>query len=111
MPAPKMLSGLPKPVLFGLYGAIAGPIGALAREPLWHLLQPPPAAPPQPQLAVSASATVQVYPNSENTFAVQIARERFDTPVTVKFSGLPNGITIAPVTIPAGTTKAPATVT
>ena len=29
MPAPKFLSGLPKPVLFGLYGAIGGLIGAL----------------------------------------------------------------------------------
>ena len=28
MPAPKFLSGLPKPVLFGLYGAIGGLVGA-----------------------------------------------------------------------------------
>ena len=39
MPAPKFLSGLPKPVLFGLYGAIGGLIGALAfGEPLWRAL-------------------------------------------------------------------------
>ena len=30
MPAPKLLSGLPKPVLFGLYGAIGGLLGATA---------------------------------------------------------------------------------
>jgi hypothetical protein len=36
MPAPKLLSGLPKPLLFGLYGAVSGFFGALfIAEPLY----------------------------------------------------------------------------
>ena len=54
MPAPKFLSGLPKPILFGLYGAIGGLIGALVfAEPLYRLLEPekaPPAPLPEPQV-------------------------------------------------------------
>ena len=46
MPAPKFLSGLPKPVLFGLYGAVGGLIGALVfGELVWFLLRPQPPKP------------------------------------------------------------------
>ena len=39
MPAPKFLSGLPKPVLFGLYGAAGGFAGALVlAEPLYQFV-------------------------------------------------------------------------
>jgi von Willebrand factor type A domain len=111
MPAPSFLSGLPKPLLFGLYGAVGGLLGALVfGEPAWNLLKPPAAPPAPPQLAVAASAGVQLYPKSENTFAVQIARERFDSPVTVKFDKMPAGMTIASITIPGGKTDGQATV-
>ncbi len=111
MPAPKMLSGLPKPLLFGLYGALGGLLGALIfGELIWSLLKPPAALPPAPQVAVSASATVQVYAKSENVFPVQIVRERFDTPVVVKFGFVPVGMTISPLTFAPGQTAAQATV-
>ena len=113
MPAPSSLSGLPKPVLFGLYGAVSGGLlGALAcGEPAWFFLKPPPPPPQPPQLAIAASASVQVYPQSENIFSVQIARERFDTPVTVKFEKMPAGMTIAALTVPSGKNDGQATVT
>ena len=110
MPAPKLLAGLPKPALFGLYGAIGGLLGALAfGEPVWALLKPP-TAEPVAQIGVSASASVQVYPATTNTFVVQIVRERFDGPVAVKFAGVPSTATIEPLTIPVGQTQATATV-
>lgn len=38
MPAPKFLAGLPKPLLFGLYGAVGGFVGALViAEPLHQI--------------------------------------------------------------------------
>ncbi len=114
MPAPSFLKGLPKPVLFGLYGAIGGLLGALVfGEPLYRLLEPPKAEaapPPEPQLAVTASPEVQVYQSSRNTFTVQIARAEFDDAVTIRFEGLPAGVTIAQFTIPKGQTDGTATV-
>ena len=41
MPAPGFLSSLPKPVLFGLYGAVGGLVGAVAiAEPLRDAFEP-----------------------------------------------------------------------
>jgi len=114
MPAPKLLAGLPKPVLFGLYGAIGGLLGALAfGELIWYLLRPPPPKPPEappppePQLAISVSKDLQLYQGSINKLFVQIARAEFDDPVTVRVEGLPPGVTtVRPeITIPAKQTE------
>jgi hypothetical protein len=111
MPAPSFLSKLPKPVLFGLYGAVGGLLGALAfGELAWHLLRPPaPPAPvepppPPPQVAVSASPKVALYPGTENVIEVQVARDRFDGPVTVAVASPVAGLGAAPVTVAAGQT-------
>ena len=73
MPAPAFLAGLPKPILFGLYGAIGGLVGAvLLGEPAWYALKPPLAVAP-PQVAVGASSSVKVYPKTENRLVVRIA--------------------------------------
>ncbi len=113
MPAPKMLSGLPKPVLFGLYGAVGGLLGALAfGELVWFVLRPPPpkvveAPPPsEPRLAITASKDLQIYQGGLNKLFVQIARDAFDDAVTVRVEGLPPGITAADVTIPKGKNEA-----
>ena len=113
MPAPKMLSGLPKPVLFGLYGAVGGLLGALAfGELVWFLLRPPPPKvveappPPEPRLAITASKDLQIYQGGLNKLFVQIARDEFDDAVTVRVEGLPAGVTAPDVTILKGKTEA-----
>jgi Mg-chelatase subunit ChlD len=112
MPAPKVLAGLPKPLLFGLYGAVGGLLGSLVfGEPLYRVIEPPRAASrPEPEVAVAVSPEIPVALDSRNTFTVEIARSEFDDHVTVRFEQLPEGIAIAPVTIPRGQTKATATV-
>ncbi len=115
MPAPKLLAGLPKPVLFALYGALGGLLGALALgEAAWAALRPPPPKvidppPPLPQLALTVSPQVALYPGTENAIGVQIARDGFDGPVVVTFSGAP-GVSAQRVTVPAGQTSARAVV-
>ena len=64
MPAPKLLAALPKPILFGLYGAAGGLLGALVfGELLWYLLRPPvaTAAAPEPRVAVAVARDVEVF--------------------------------------------------
>jgi hypothetical protein len=102
MPAPKMLAGLPKPVLFGLYGAAGGLLGALVfGELLWRVLQPPPPKPAEPRLAVAASEAVQLAQGGVNKLFVRVARAGFDGEVRVRADGLPAGVTAPEVTIPA----------
>ncbi len=112
MPAPAFLSKLPKPALFALYGALGGLIGALVfGELVWYLLRPASAPepltvpPPFPQLAVTASPQVSVYPGGSNTFGVQIARDRFTGSVTVTFDKLAPGLSATPIVIPEGETN------
>jgi hypothetical protein len=109
MPAPKLLAGLPKPLLFGLYGAVGGLLGAiLLGEPAWRLLKPPEAYAP-PQLAVGASSSVKVYPGTSNSLIVRVARERFDGPVAIKFSGMPEGVALPDLTVQPGEVEVKAT--
>ncbi len=91
MPAPAFLGKLPQPVVYGLYGTVAGLLAALtAGELIWYLLRPPPApgaeahtAPPvaqlSPKVAVTVSPKVQVYPGGMNFVTVRVARERPDS--------------------------------
>jgi hypothetical protein len=108
MPAPKLLAALPKPVLFGLYGAVGGLLGALVfGELLWYLLRPPvaTAAVPEPRVAVAAAKDVEVFVDGRNALPVQVARGDFTGPVTVRLDDLPQGVTAAAVTIPADRTE------
>lgn len=109
MTGPALLSRLPKPALFALFGALGGLVGALALgEPVWYLLRPPPPPavvpppPPPAQLAVGAAPQVSLYPGGKSTFGVQIARDRFRGPVTVTFEKLPPELRVADLVIPEG---------
>jgi hypothetical protein len=108
MPAPQFLAFLPKPILFGLYGAIGGLLGALVfGEPAWQFLRPPPpppAAQPEPQLAVAASKELQLLLGKGNSFPVEIVRDAFDGPVDVKLDDLPGGVGYDTLTIAKGET-------
>src|SRR6478672_470464 len=93
------LHAVPKPVLFGLYGALGGLVGALfLGEPAWALLKPPPPVPPKPTLAVSVSPSVQVYAGQSNTFTVQAAAggpaSGANPAVVVHFDGGPPGVKV-----------------
>jgi hypothetical protein len=105
MPAPKMLAGLPKPVLFGLYGAVGGLLGALAfGELVWWALAPQVAArpAPEPRLALSAAKDLQVYQGGTNRLFVKVLREDFEGEVALRVEGLPAGVTAPEVKVPAG---------
>jgi len=97
-----ILAKLPKPVRFGLFGALGGLIGALLLgELLWWMLEPPPPpppGPPPPRLAVSVSPEVGVYQDGKNKFALDFESDRLNgVTVAVTFSGQPAGVTLAPL--------------
>jgi len=92
---------LPKPWLFGLYGALGGLIGAtLIGEAVWWALRPPPAAGPVPTLRLAASPAVDVYKGGKNRFGIKIAKDGWAGAVTIKAEGTPAGVRIDPVTVP-----------
>src|SRR5262249_29906266 len=99
-------------VLFGLYGAVGGLLGALVfGELIWLVLKPVPpkpveAPPPEPRLAVSATKDLQIYQGGTNRLFVQIARDEFNDDVTVRVDGLPTGVTAPEVVIPKGKDEA-----
>jgi hypothetical protein len=81
----RKLVGLPKPVLFGLCGAIGGLLGAIVLgELLWLLLSP---AGVQPHVKLSLPASMPVYVGGKNHFLVKIGRQKFTGPVTVEAKG------------------------
>jgi hypothetical protein len=111
MPAPKWLAGVPKPVLFGLYGAIGGLMGALLLgEFLMLALGPRQAqagtAEPEAQLAIAVSPELQLYQGGTNKLIVEILRDQFTSEVTVRADKLPPGITAREVKIPPHQTEA-----
>lgn len=111
MSAPKWLAAWPKPVLFGLYGAIGGLLGALLLgEFILRALGPQQAqagdARPEPRLAVAASPELQLYQGGSNKLIVEILREDFTSEVTIRAEQLPPGLSVREVKIPPHQTEA-----
>ena len=93
---------LPKPCLFGLYGASAGSFGALLMgELLWFVLSPALAA-GGPSLQLAASDPVSVYQGGQNRCMVTLGRSDFDGEVKVQLVSPPAGIDAPSITIPKG---------
>ncbi len=106
-PARSLWHALPKPVIFGICGALGGLIGATAfGEAAWWLLRPAaPVAIAPPPLRLAASQALEVYQGGTNRLSVKIAREGFAEPVTVQALDPPPGVRIDPFTIPPDRTE------
>src|SRR5262245_35814065 len=106
-PAPRFLAYLngrmPKPVLFGMYGALGAILGLLLLGEVVFLLLSPPKLRPEVKLSVAKSLTV--FPGTENKLAVKIARQGFKGPVTLAASNPPAGVTIPRFVLNEGETE------
>jgi hypothetical protein len=96
MPLQQLQQLLPKPILFGLYGAIGGLLGALLLgEILWGFLRPAAhQAKPTPPVQIAASEAVSVFQRGKNVFPIKLARKDYDAAVSVTGIDLPKGIKI-----------------
>jgi hypothetical protein len=103
MSASSVLHKIPKPILFGMYGALGGLIGALFfGEPAWAILKPPPPPASKATMAISVSPSVQVYQGQSNRFTVQAALglppgATGNPAVKVAFENVPAGMKISDV--------------
>src|SRR5581483_525641 len=97
---------LPKPVLFGLCGALGGLIAALVLgEALWAALRPASVREPaRVQLAVPTS--LRIYAGGKNHFAVKVGRQHYRGPVHVEVEKAPPGVSASAVTIVPGQDEA-----
>lgn len=94
------IRALPKPVLFGLHGALGGLLGALILgELLWTLLRPAERAGPPLQIAVSSSVTV--YPGGQNRLAVKVARPDVKRLVFLEVADAPHDVKFPLTIVPA----------
>jgi Ca-activated chloride channel family protein len=106
-PARSLWHALPKPVVFGIWGALGGLVGATAfGEAVWWALRPKsPVVVSAPPLRLAASAAIELFQGGTNRLSVKIAREGFAEPVTVKALDPPAGVRIDPIVIPADRTE------
>jgi hypothetical protein len=101
---------IPKPILFGFYGALGGFLGVLFfGELFWLILHPRP-QPEVPPLAVAVSPIITVYPNAQNTAKVKIARNGFEGPVYITAPDPPRELNVAKITIPEKENEAELTI-
>lgn len=94
---------LPKPILFGLYGAVGALLGLLLLGELLYFLLRPPELKPEVKLNVPSELTV--YPGSKNKLAVKIGRNGFKGPVRLSVENPPKGVQIEELTLPDDVTE------
>lgn len=98
-------AALPKPILFGLYGAVGGLLGVLLLgELVWAMLHPAVAEMKPIRLAVSPALTV--YPGTQNKIAVKIARIKVEGPVRLAAVSPPAHVQVSEATIAADENEA-----
>ena len=86
----KLHSSLPKPVLFGIYGALGGLLGVLLLGELsWQFLRP---TPPAQEIAIATPKSITVYRGSDNKLLVRVARQNFKGKVRLKIENVPKDI-------------------
>ena len=90
---------IPKPIVFGFYGALGGFLGVLLLGELFWLLHPTPQV--VVPLHVKVSRDLIVYPGTTSIFQVKIKRQGFEGPVRVEKVSLPDGVGMSAVTIDA----------
>jgi Mg-chelatase subunit ChlD len=101
------VSVIPKPLFFGVCGAVGCCVAAvLLGEPLWRLLEPPPRPLPpapvaRPALRVAASPSVLVDRGNTNRFEVRVARDDFDAPIIFKAVRPPAGVVLPDLVLAA----------
>jgi MFS family permease len=101
---------IPKPILFGFYGALGGLLGVLLLgELFWLVLHPAPVV--IEPLIVAIPPELTVFPGSQNKLTVMIERQGFEGPVRLEVLDLPEEIQIPEVTIAADEKKAELPVT
>jgi Ca-activated chloride channel family protein len=98
------LLALPKPVLFGLCGAVGGLVAALlVGELLWALLRPAAVEAGGPSVQLAVAPVAHVYRGGETRVGIKIARRGFDGPVSVAVENAPEGVRAPrPITLAAG---------
>jgi Ca-activated chloride channel family protein len=102
----KTLLGMPKPVLFGLCGAVGGLLGALVLgELLWWLLSPS-TVQHQPQVRMAVPSEMSVYLGGKNYFRVKVERQDFDGAIDLEAKSKPKGVSVLAATIEKGEKEA-----
>jgi Mg-chelatase subunit ChlD len=103
----RLILACPKPLFFGICGAVGCCLSAcLLGELLWRLLEPPPPVPPPappPPLAalrLATSPSVIVDQGGTNQFELRLARDHFDALVAVRAVDPPGGLAFHDILIP-----------
>src|SRR5207248_8804995 len=93
---------LPKPVLFGLYGALGALLGLLVIGELVFAFVHPPK--PKAEVKLSVTPELTLFPGSASELSVKIARHGFQGPVTVAVVSSEEGIQAAERVLPEDAT-------
>ena len=102
----RTLLRLPKPVLFGLCGACGGLASAvLLGLMIWLVLHPAPQQ-IEAKIRIAVPESMEVYRGAKNRFTIQMARDHWQGPIQLGVEGVPDGVSVQPMTVSDTETKA-----